>query len=40
MYEGWKEGDKRHSLVNKIYLAGIMEAKVYELRVLDGNWAG
>lgn len=27
MYECWKEGDKRHSLVNKTYLAGIMEAK-------------
>ncbi len=27
MYEGWKEGDNRHSLMNKTYTAGIMEAK-------------
>ena len=27
MYEGWKEGDSRHSLVNKKYIAGMMKAK-------------
>jgi hypothetical protein len=27
MYEGWKKGDKRHSLVNKQYIAGIMKPK-------------
>ena len=33
MYEGWKKGDKRHSLVNKQYIAGIMKPKeIKELR--------
>lgn len=33
MYEGWKKGDKRHSLVNKQYIAGIMKPKeIRELR--------
>lgn len=32
MYEGWKKGDKRHSLVNKQYIAGIMNPK--EIRKL------
>ena len=27
MYEGWKKGDKRHSLVSKRYMAGIMSPK-------------
>lgn len=27
MYEGWKKGDSRHSLVNKQYIAGIMKPK-------------
>ena len=27
MYEGWKKNDKRHSLVNKQYIAGIMKPK-------------
>ena len=27
MYEGWKKGDPRHSLVNKQYIAGIMKPK-------------
>ena len=27
MYEGWKKDDKRHSLVNKQYIAGIMKSK-------------
>ncbi len=27
MYEGWKKGDKRHSLVNKEYISGIMKPK-------------
>ena len=27
MYEGWKEDDPRHSLVNKQYIAGIMKPK-------------
>lgn len=27
MYEGWKKGDARHSLVNKEYMAGIMKPK-------------
>lgn len=33
MYEGWKKEDKRHSLVNKQYIAGIMKPKeIRELR--------
>ena len=33
MYEGWKKGDKRHPLVNKQYIAGIMKPKeIRELR--------
>ena len=33
MYEGWKKGDSRHSLVNKKYMAGIMNPKtIRELR--------
>ena len=33
MYEGWKKDDKRHSLVNKQYIAGIMKPKeIKELR--------
>ena len=32
MYEGWKKGDSRHSLVNKQYIAGIMKPK--EIRKL------
>ena len=33
MYEGWKKEDKRHSLVNKVYIAGIMKPKeIRELR--------
>lgn len=33
MYEGWKKHDKRHSLVNKQYIAGIMKPKeIKELR--------
>lgn len=33
MYEGWQKGDKRHSLVNKRYMAGIMSPKrIKELR--------
>ena len=33
MYEGWKKDDKRHSLVNKQYIAGIMKPKeIRELR--------
>lgn len=33
MYEGWKKGDKRHSLVNKSYIAGLMKPKeIRELR--------
>ena len=33
MYEGWKKGDKRHALVNKQYIAGIMKPKeIRELR--------
>ena len=33
MYEGWKKGDPRHSLVNKRYMAGIMNPKaIRELR--------
>ena len=33
MYEGWKKGDKRHTLVNKQYIAGIMNPKeIRELR--------
>ena len=33
MYEGWKKYDKRHSLVNKEYIAGIMKSKeLKELR--------
>lgn len=33
IYEGWKEGDKRHPLVNKTYTAGIMKSKeLKELR--------
>ena len=27
MYEGWKKDDARHSLVNKQYIAGIMQPK-------------
>ena len=27
MYEGWKKDDKRHALVNKQYIAGIMKPK-------------
>ena len=27
MYEGWKKDDKRHSLINKQYIAGIMKPK-------------
>lgn len=27
MYEGWKKADSRHSLVNKQYIAGIMQPK-------------
>ena len=27
MYEGWKKGDPRHTLVNKEYIAGIMKPK-------------
>lgn len=27
MYEGWKKGDPRHTLVNKQYMAGIMKPK-------------
>ena len=27
IYEGWKKGDPRHSLVNKEYIAGIMKPK-------------
>ena len=27
IYEGWKKGDSRHSLVNKEYIAGIMKPK-------------
>ena len=27
MYEGWKEGDNRHSLINKTYTAGIIKSK-------------
>lgn len=27
MYEGWKKDDRRHSLVNKQYIAGIMKPK-------------
>ena len=27
MYEGWKKGDKRHSLINKQYIAGMMKPK-------------
>lgn len=27
MYEGWKKGDTRHSLVNKQYISGIMKPK-------------
>lgn len=27
MYEGWKKGDPRHTLVNKQYMAGIMNPK-------------
>ena len=27
MYEGWKKDDKRHSLVNKTYIAGLMKPK-------------
>lgn len=29
-YEGWKEGDPRHSLVNKTYIAGMMSSKRLE----------
>ena len=33
MYEGWKKDDKRHELVNKQYIAGIMKPKeIKELR--------
>lgn len=33
IYEGWKKGDSRHSLVNKEYIAGIMKPKeIRELR--------
>lgn len=33
MYEGWNKNDKRHSLVNKQYIAGIMNPKeIKELR--------
>lgn len=33
MYEGWKKEDKRHSLINKEYIAGIMKPKeIKELR--------
>ncbi len=33
IYEGWKKGDSRHSLVNKQYIAGIMKPKeIRELR--------
>jgi len=33
MYEGWKKDDKRHSLVNKQCIAGIMKPKeIKELR--------
>ena len=33
MYEGWRKDDKRHSLVNKQYIAGIMKPKeIKELR--------
>lgn len=33
MYEGWKKDDKRHPLVNKQYIAGIMKPKeIKELR--------
>ena len=27
MYEGWKKDDKRHSLINKQYIAGMMKPK-------------
>ena len=27
MYEGWEQGDNRHSLVNKRYIAGMMKSK-------------
>lgn len=30
MYEGWKQGDDRHPLVNKVHTAGIMEAKEFK----------
>ena len=29
MYEGWKKDDKRHPLINKQYIAGIMKPKEY-----------
>ena len=33
IYEGWKKDDKRHPLVNKQYIAGIMKPKeIKELR--------
>ena len=33
MYEGWKKDDKRHPLINKQYIAGIMKPKeIKELR--------
>lgn len=33
MYEGWKRDDKRHALVNKQYIAGIMKPKeIKEIR--------
>ncbi len=33
MYEGWKKDDKRHSLINKQYIAGMMKPKeIRELR--------
>ena len=34
MYEGWKKGDTRHSLVNKQYISGIMKPK--EITKLKG----
>ena len=29
-YEGWKKGDKRHALVNKTYITGMMSSKKLE----------
>ncbi len=47
-YEGWKKDDKRHSLVNKRYIAGFMtsaelNAQIYQKynveRILNGDSA-